>query len=208
MKSALTKKPKTVETLASDLEALRLEETEALQKLGVCEMDRLDTTDAEAVLHQVEGRIRVVEAALTVARQKDEAEQADRKQAEQHVAIEADVEVTALLKTVFVKVDHVVRNLECLFVDEVGPAMKAARDILSKSGIRDGELYFLTEVPGVIKQHLLLAVHTVIGEGFVPVNSRKYARVSDVVPDENFIRSRERAGPSTAKPIPGWKIGD
>jgi hypothetical protein len=36
---------------------------------------------------------------------------------------------------------------------------------------------------------------------------RAYEKLSDVVPDESFIRSRARPGPSPATPIKGWQIG-
>src|SRR6185295_14508684 len=102
----MTKKPKTVEALASSLEAAHQEEAQALQKLGVCAMDGLDTTEAEGVLHRVQGRIRVLEAALTVARQKADAMQTSRKQADQQTAIEAEVAAVAHIKSVSVKVDQ------------------------------------------------------------------------------------------------------
>jgi hypothetical protein len=51
-------------------------------------------------------------------------------------------------------------------------------------------------------------VHTLIGEGFVPVNMNPYERLSHLIPDEDFIRSRARPGPGTARPIPGWQGGD
>ena len=129
------------------------------------------------------------------------------KQAEQQVAIEAEVAAGVHLKSVSLKVDQLFIDLERLAVDELGPALNAARVILIESGIHDGGLNFLAEAPLVFKQHLLLAVHSLIKEGFVPVNMRKYTRWSQCIPDEAFIRSRHREAPSTAKAIPSWQAG-
>jgi hypothetical protein len=148
-----------------------------------------------------------LESALAVARKRDEDAQASLKQAEQHVAIEAEVEVVARLKRVTLKADQLFVNLERLVVDELGPSLNEARGVLSKSAIRDGELNFLPKLPLVFKQLLLLSVHTLIKEGFVPANMRAYEKLSDVIPDADFIRSRARPGPSPATPIKAWQSG-
>lgn len=127
MKSALTKKPKTVEALASALEALRQEETQALQKLGVCEVDGLDTSDAEAVLHQIEGRIRALDAALTVARQKDDAAQAELKQAEQQVQREHLRGLLMQLQAVGHQIDKRLDDLKRVVQEQLVPLLNETR---------------------------------------------------------------------------------
>jgi hypothetical protein len=196
-----------VESLPAELDAARLSFAQAEQTLGERMVDDLDATTATEAVRQVGDRVRVLESALAVARQRDDAAQASLKQAEQQVAIEAEVEVVARLKRVSLKADRLLNDLERLVVDELGPSLNEARGVLSKSAIRDGELNFLPKLPLVFKQLLLLSVHTLIQEGFVPVNMRAYEKLSECIPDSDFIRSRERPGPSPATPISGWQIG-
>ena len=142
---------------------------------------------------------------MTVATQKGA--DAVLREAASQAKIEAEVEVVANTKAAFLEFDQLLIDLERLAIDKIDPRLNAARLVLTNSGIRDGELNFLAEAPLLIKRHLLLAVCTVIGEGFVPVNLRKYERLSQCIPDADFIRSRERPGPSPATPISGWQIG-
>ena len=196
-----------VESLTAELNAAQRELAQAKHTLGERMADELDITTATEAMRQVGDRVRVLESALAVARQRDDAAQASLKQAEEQVAIEAEVEVVARLKRVTLKADQLFVNLERLVVDELGPSLNEARGVLAKSAIRDGELNFLPKLPLVFKQLLLLSVHTLIQEGFVPANMRAYEKLSDCIPDSEFIRSRERPLPSPATPIKGWQIG-
>jgi hypothetical protein len=197
-----------VKSLTSTLEAARLALAQTEQTLGERLGDELDTTEATEAVKRADGRVRALEAAVTVAIQKDEAAQAALRHAERQEKIEKEVEAVAQLKTVILKWDQLVIDLNRLTVDEIGPALNAARLLLSMSGIRDGELNFLNKVPLEAKRHLLLAVHTLIGEGFVPANMNPYERLSQLIPDDEFVRSRARPGPTTARPIPNWQVSE
>jgi len=199
---------KRVEEFSSQLDAARIELEQARQALGERMGDGLDTSAAETVLTQTQEKVRALESALAVAIQKEDAAQTALKRASRVAAIEAEVQVVAHLKSVSLKVDQLLIDLERLVVDELGPSLNDARLILTNSGIRDGELNFLTEGKLLFKQHLLLSVHTLLGKGFVPVNMRKYERWSQCIPDEDFIRSRARPGPTMARPIKGWQVGE
>ena len=78
------------------------------------------TAAAEALVRE-ENRLRALESVLAIARRKHEQAQADERQAEQQVAIEAEVTAVAQLKSVFLKVNQLLSDLEALVVDEVGP---------------------------------------------------------------------------------------
>jgi hypothetical protein len=197
-----------VQEIEGQIKAAKVRRAEAEQAVGEQLVEGLDTTAATRLMNQASEHVRVLESALAIAIQKDESAQVALKEAERQAAIEGQVEGVAQLKRAMLKADQQLLDLERLVVDEIGPSLNAARLILTSSGIREGELSFLSEVPLVFKQGLLLAVHTLLKEGFVPVNMRKYGRVSQCIPDEDFIRSRERPGPSTPKPIPGWNGGN
>ena len=197
-----------VESLTAELNAARQALTQAEQAVGEQLVEGLDATASTDAMKQAADQVRILESALVVATQKDEAAHTALKEAQSQIAIQAEVNAVAQVKTVSLKVDQMLVDLERLIVDQLSPAMNMARGILATSGIRDGELNFLPKLPSVFKQLLLLSTHTLTGEGFVPVNMRAYEKLSDVVPDESFIRSRERPGQGAATPIPGWKIGD
>jgi hypothetical protein len=181
-----------VQELKDQIEAAKTRRAEAEQAVGEQLVEGLDATAATLVMNQASEHVRILESALAVAAQKDEAAQAKLKESERQAAIEAQVGAVAQLKRAMLEADQLLLDLERLVVDEIGPSLNAARLILTSSGIREGELSFLSEVPLVFKQSLLLAVHTLLKEGFVPVNMRKYQRVSQCIPEEDFIRSRER----------------
>jgi hypothetical protein len=181
-----------LESLTAERDAKQRELAQAEHTLGECMADGLDVTTATEDVRQLGDRVRILESALTVARQRDAAAATSLKQAEQHLAIETETEVVARLKRVTLKADQLFVNLERLVVDELGPCLNEARGVLSKSAIRDGELNFLPKLPLVFKQLLLLSVHTLIQEGFVPANMRAYEKLSECIPDSEFIRSRER----------------
>jgi hypothetical protein len=181
-----------VQELTDQIEAAKTRRAEAEQAVGEQLVEGLDATAATLVMNQASEHVRILESALAVAAQKDEAAQAKLKESERQAAIEAQVGAVAQLKRAMLEADQLLLDLERLVVDEIGPSLNAARLILTSSGIREGELSFLSEVPLVFKQSLLLAVHTLRKEGFVPVNMRKYQRVSQCIPEEDFIRSRER----------------
>jgi hypothetical protein len=167
-----------------------------------------DATEATQQMKRAHDLLDSLEAALVVAIQKDDAAKAALKNAEQQAQIEQEVEVVGGLKTAIEEWDHKVLDLERHTVDKVGLALNVAREVLSRSGIRDGELNFLTKLPLEAKRLLLFAVHPLTGQDFIPVNMRAYERLSQLIPDEEFVRSRARPGPSTATPIPGWQIGE
>jgi hypothetical protein len=181
-----------VQEIEGQIDAAKVRQTEAEQVVGEQLVEGLDTTAATLVMNQASEHVRVLESALAIAIQKDESAQAALKEAEAQAAIEGQVEVVAQLKQAMLKADQQLIDLERLVVDEIGPSLNAARLILTSSGIRDGELSFLSEVPLVFKQGLFLSVCSLLKEGFLPVNMRKYERVSQCIPDADFIRSRER----------------
>ena len=83
-----------MERLRADLETAQRELAQAEQVLGECMGDARDTTAATKQLEQAEDRVRALDVALSVARQKDAAACADLKQAETDAKREA---VRALL---------------------------------------------------------------------------------------------------------------
>jgi hypothetical protein len=159
-------------------------------------------------VQQARERLDALEAALDVAIQKDDAVDIDLREAQRQVKVEKEVAVVAHAKHVLRKVDQLIIEFERLLVDEANPALNGAREVLVNSGIREGELNFLTELPLVLKQHVALAMCSTLREGFTPPNLMKYKHVSDAIPDDDFIRSRARPGPITPKPIRGWQIGE
>ena len=197
-----------VDALKAQVEDARKSRADAKQTLGERMGDGEDVTSITRTVREAHDRLDALEAALAVAIQKDESALADLREAERQEKIEKEVAAVAHLKRVLLKVDQLFLDLEPLTVDEVSPALNAARLLLTASGMRDGELNFLSKVPLEFKRHLLCAVHTLIGEGFVPVNMNAYERLSQLIPDEDFIRSRARPGPSTERPIHGWQIGE
>jgi len=191
--------------LNAQCEEARKSLADAKRAVGELASEGHDTTAALREMRQAHDRLDAVEAAVTVATQKGA--DAVLREAASQAKIEAEVEVVANTKAAFLEFDQLLIDLERLAIDKIDLRLNAARLVLTNSGIRDGELNFLAEAPLLIKRHLLLAVCTVIGEGFVPVNLRKYERLSQCILDADFIRSRERPGPSPATPIPGWQIG-
>jgi hypothetical protein len=183
-----------VETLTAQCEEARKSLADAKHAVGELASEGHDTTAALRELRQAHDRLDALEAALETAIQKDADADAALREAASRVKVENEIEAVARLKTVFLKADQLLSDLEALVVNEVGPTLNAARGILSSSNIRPGELTFLAEAPLAFKQLLLLSVHTLLKEGFIPVNMRKYSRVSDCIPDTDFLRSRERVG--------------
>jgi hypothetical protein len=201
---------KAFEVLKAEIESLYHDKALARQHFGEREIEGLDTTEAQAALRRIEDRIHAKEVVLPVVQQKDEAAHTALEEAKRQAAIEAEVEAVAQLKAVFMEVERIIVSLERATVDRLCPALNAARLVLSTSGIRDGELGFLSESPLVFKQFLSLAVHVLTREGYVPPNMRKYEHLSDCIPDDDFIRSRGRFGTNTPapKPIPVWNSGN
>jgi len=167
---------KRVEDFSSQLDAAR----QAFAQISHDSVadEGLDITAVADAMTQAEKKVLALETALRFAIQRDEAAQAALRDAAQHEKIEKEVAAVAQLKRVFLKVDQLFLDLARLTVDEAGPALNAARLILTNSGILEGERNFLTEAPLEYKRHLLFAVHPLIREGYVPVNLMKYERVS------------------------------
>jgi phage-related minor tail protein len=68
---------KRVEELTGQLDTARRTLADAKQAYGEREIEGVDTTEAEAAMQRAEGRVRAFEVALTVAKQKDDAAQAE-----------------------------------------------------------------------------------------------------------------------------------
>ncbi len=132
---------KRVEDFSSQLDAAR----QAFAQISHDSVadEGLDITAVADAMTQAEKKVLALEAALRVAIQRDEAAQAALRDAAQHEKIEKEVAAVTQLKRVFLKVDQLFLDLARLTVDEAGPALNAARLILTNSGILEGERNFL-----------------------------------------------------------------
>jgi hypothetical protein len=167
--------------------------------------DGEDATEALAELQRAESAVKQFESAVAILWQRNEAAQTAQIERERQEQIEKEVEVVQHAKQVSLKVDQRLLDLEHLIADELAPALNAMRDILIRSGIREGELHFQSEIPGLIKQLVDLVFFPILKQGYIPPNNRKYSCFSAVIPDEDWTRSRPRPGPTMARPIPGWQ---
>ena len=185
---------------------------EARTHLAHCEIacgqkiaDGEDATAESAALQSAESAVKQFESAVAILWQRKEDADAASRDAARQAAVEAAVQAVAEVKSACEEMDQLILSIGKVAVDKIAPRLNTAREVLSRSGVNDGELYFLNEVPGVVKQSVQLVLYPLIGSGFVPVNMRKYARCSDCIPDEAYIRSRPRVAPSPPKAIPNWQ---
>jgi hypothetical protein len=86
---------KRVEELTGQLDTARRTLADAKQAYGEREIEGVDTTEAEAAMQRAEGRVRVFEVALTVAKQKDDAAQAELNNAKRQVSSDAEAAARA-----------------------------------------------------------------------------------------------------------------
>jgi len=181
------------------------------KRAALAQSEQMDTDEDSTVaiqrIKQAEQAVSDTEKELALVMKKDEAAQISLRQAEQAEQIEAEVEVTARVARGFLKAERLIAQLRSLSEEELGPDLDAARDVFAKSRAREGEWNFIQKLPSVLKQHLGLAVHVLLKEGYVPPNLRAYKKLTDCIPDELYIRSRPRPEPSPATPIKGWQIG-
>jgi hypothetical protein len=119
---------KRVEELTSQLDTARLPLADAKQLLGERMSEELDTGTAIDELTRAESRVKALDAALTVARQKDAAAQTELNHANRQVASEAEDEAVAVLKASALKMEKLLCGEVKLAADELAAALAAVKD--------------------------------------------------------------------------------
>ncbi len=117
-----------VARLTVDLDTAQRELAHAEQVLGERMNDGLDATGATDAMKQTGDRVRALQAALTVAKQKDDEAQRALTDATRQTAIAADDEVVAAFKGSALKMEEVLCGEVKRAADELAAALKAVKD--------------------------------------------------------------------------------
>jgi hypothetical protein len=183
---------KRVEDLTVQLDAARLALAQSERVLGERMVDELDVTTDTAEMKQAGDRVHVLEAALAVARQKDEAAQADLKRAEHPVANDAKFAALSHLKHVIgPEMDQRCLDLEQFVNEKLVPALDHARLTIGL-GI---ETNFLSAATLGFEHCLLRSCRALIKPANVYTVLLRDKKWSDYIPSpEDVITMRTRNG--------------
>ena len=177
---------KRIEDLDSQLATAVSACEQALSTYGARVESGEDATDALATLTQAEGHIRACEAALTVAKEKDQAAQTELLAAKRQAAIEREVEVLTNLKSMGPRGEDIINRVE-QFAAELKAALNNAH--LAGAG---GSYNPLASVPQELALFIGRVMHVVTGTGYVANGLMRYKKWSDSLPDPETARTRRR----------------
>jgi predicted ribosome quality control (RQC) complex YloA/Tae2 family protein len=122
-----------VEELTSQLESARKLAVDKNQVAGELVVNGSDVTEAMTEAQHAENNVKILEAALAVAIQKDEAAQRELATAQQAAAIEAEVQVYRRLKEAAAEIDAYLAQGKALFEQRFLPMYFEALEMASDS---------------------------------------------------------------------------
>lgn len=164
---------KRVEELMGQLEAARVALAQSEQTLGERMADGLDSTTATDAMKHAADHVRALAVALAVATEKDVTAQAELKQAERQVEIDAEDAACARLRARAAEGEAILKNLRQFAI-----ALARAQEALGEVRRRNGTERCAANV-GVITGQLMfflrLAIDPGTGTGFRPYGLREYA---------------------------------
>lgn len=168
---------KRVEELTGQLDTARRTFADAKQAYGEREIEGVDTSEAEAAMQRAEGRVRALEVALTIAKQKDEAAQAERNNAKRQVVSDSLVEAAARLNAHGPEGDALFTALEefCIDVSRDKEAVRLAR-------LAMGDERHTVDVAELSRQFELFvarAANPLTGQGILPSRLMRFSSWSD-----------------------------
>jgi hypothetical protein len=178
---------------------------EAERAVGERLVEELDVTVATDTMKQASDRVRVLESALGVAIQKDEAAETALKDAGWAVKLDAESDALAQLKAVAVRGDRIMGELESLVREEFTPALAAAYAATAACGRSEGQTAFLH----AFRQAFVLCVNRACTP-YIPDARAGLPAFKDRT-WSSWISEQDRMGMTSyaqAKPIPGWQSGE
>jgi hypothetical protein len=174
--------------LTAELAAAQQAHTEAVQRLAVRIADDLEIGDAQTELTHAAEKLKALEAAVALAKERDETAANALADSEEAVRGAAEFEAIKQLKRVAVKVDHLFIETERLIVEELKPAIDAVCAVIPPGVERN----FVVKIVEGFDLHFLKAARTIIPRGRAHVVLLGAQRYSDLVPEAETIRTRKR----------------
>jgi hypothetical protein len=163
-----------VESPTAELEAARLALAQAERTAGDQLIEEMDTTAATETMRAATDRVRILEAALASARQKDEAAQTDLKQAEHQVAIDAVSAACAVGLALGPRWEAIFAAVRQLAIDTA-----RAGDGLCVVGGNEKYAYPVHEITMQASLFMGLAMHLLTNRGHVPTPFMKYKSLTE-----------------------------
>jgi hypothetical protein len=154
-----------VEELKGLLASARKLAVEKNQVAGQIVVDGDDASMAISEAQHAENNVKILEAALAVSIQKDEAAQRELATAQQAAALEAKRQIVARVKALAAEMDARLAD-NARFVDgQLLPSIDAALEELRAGAKSMSEISWLTDVRQGIGAHVLMAFSSVISDG-------------------------------------------
>jgi aminopeptidase N len=186
---AVWKTKAKVESLRAEVEAARLTLAQAEQAVGDRLVEGLDVTAATDTMKQAGDRVRVLESALAVAIQKDEAAQAELKQAERQMASDAEDAASARVLARAAEGEAILKTVRRFALD-LAADQQVLGEIRKKNGTERSAAN-VGVIPGQLMFFLRLAIDPGTGTEFRPYGLRTYDSWTECLEKVCGLRARD-----------------
>lgn len=175
-----------VKTLTNDLDVTRKEVAALERQLGDVFGDGLDVTAVQDALKNAEARVRLLELALSSAMEKDRAAQAGLKAAQHAAELSTETDALTHLKEKGVKFDNILYQLETFLVQELVPALDAARAVSGNGS----QASFLKDAHLAVELYVMRACRYFMPKGRVAATMLGSRSYSDRLPNGPYAAER------------------
>jgi hypothetical protein len=182
-----------VEELTSLLASARKLAVDKNQVAGGIVVDGDDASAAVAEAQHAENSVRILESALAVAIQKDEAAQRELEKAQRAAATEAEYQVYFRLKEAAAEIDEYLARGKALLEQRFVPAYNDALEIASDSTV---DVFTVKRVQGGLINQIYHKFAAVMPQGKALQGLTPYLdglTLSDLCPDPNAVKARRKA---------------